>query len=40
MFYWLKDVKKIRPLCIFFPNISADRTDFDETKYINFLIKK
>ena len=31
--------KKNRPLCIFLPKISAYRRDFDETKYISFLIK-
>ena len=30
---------KIRPLCIFFPKMSAYRKDFDETKYMSFLIK-
>ena len=30
---------KIRPLDIFPPKISAYRRDFDETKYILFLIK-
>ena len=30
---------KIRPLCIFLPKISAYRKDFDEAKYISFLIK-
>ena len=34
-----KDAKKIRPLRIFFPKMSAYRKDFDETKYIYFLIK-
>ena len=34
-----KDAKKIKPLCIFFPKISAHRRDFHETKYISFLIK-
>ena len=38
-FIGYKDAKKIRPLCIFHPNISAYRKDFDETKYISFLIK-
>ena len=30
---------KIRPLCIFLPKMSAYRRDFDETKYMSFLIK-
>ena len=34
-----KDVKKIRPLCIFLPKMRAYRKDFDETKYISFLKK-
>ena len=34
-----KDAKKIRPLCIFFPTMSAYRKEFDETKYISSLIK-
>ena len=27
-------LKKVRALCIFLPNLSACRRDFDETKYI------
>ena len=38
-FIGYKDAKKIRPLCIFLPKMSAYRTDFDETKYAAFLIK-
>ena len=34
-----KMLKKIRPLCIFLPKITAYRKDFDESKYISFLIK-
>ena len=34
-----KDAKKIRPLCIFLPKMSAYRKDFDETKYISFYNK-
>ena len=34
-----KDAKKIGPICIFLPKISAYTKDFDETKYISFLIK-
>ena len=29
----------IRPLCTFFPKPSAYRRDFDETKYMSFLMK-
>ena len=32
-------LKKIRPLCIFLPKMSAYRKNFDETKYISFLVK-
>ena len=38
-FIGYKVAKKIRPLCIFFPKMSAYRKDFDETKYMPFLIK-
>ena len=31
-----KNAKKIKLLCIFLPEMSAYRTDFDETKYISF----
>ena len=34
-----RDAKKIRPLGIFLPEINAYRRDFDETKYMFFLIK-
>ena len=37
-FICYKDAK-IRPLCIFLPEMSAYRRDFDETKYMSFLIK-
>ena len=30
---------KIKPLCISFPKMIAYRRDFDETKYVFFLIK-
>ena len=30
--------KKVRPLCILFPKMSAYRRDFDETKYMTLLI--
>ena len=32
-------IKKIRHLCIFHPKTTAYRKDFDETKYLSFLIK-
>ena len=32
--------KKIRPLCAMLPKMSAYKTDFDETKYLSFLIKR
>ena len=38
-FIGYKDAEKNRPLCIFSPKMSAYRRDFDETKYIPFLIK-
>ena len=31
---------KNRSLCIFLPKMSVYRRDFDETKYISFLINK
>ena len=34
-----KMLKKIRPIFIFLPKISAYRRDFDETKYISSLIE-
>ena len=34
-----KMLKKIRSLCIFLSKMSAFRRNFDETKYISFLIK-
>ena len=37
-FIGYKDAKKIRPLCIFFLKMGACRKDFDETKYVSFLI--
>ena len=38
-FIGYKDANKIRPLCIFLPKMSAYRRDFDESKYMSFLIK-
>ena len=34
-----KDAKKFRPLCTFFPKMSGYKKDFDQTKYISFLLK-
>ena len=34
-----KDGEKVEPLCILLPKMSACRRDFDETKYMSFLIK-
>ena len=34
-----KNLKQIRPLCIYLPKKSAYRSDFDETRYMSFLIK-
>ena len=34
-----KDAQRIRPWCIFPPNMSAYRRDFDKTKCISILIK-
>ena len=38
-FIGYKDAKIIRPLCIFFPKMSAYRKDFDKTKCMSFFIK-
>ena len=38
-FIGYKGAKKIRTLCIFLPKMSACRKDFDENKYLSFLIK-
>ena len=37
-FVGYKDAEKVRPLCIFIPKMSAYRRDFDENKYVSFLI--
>ena len=34
-----KDDRKDKPFCIMLPKMSACRRDFDETKYMSFLIK-
>ena len=34
-----KDAKKTRSLCIFFIKVSVYRKNFDEIKYMSFLIK-
>ena len=38
-FVGYKDSKKIIPLCIFLPNMTAYRKDFDQAKFMSFLIK-
>ena len=38
-FICYKDAKKIKPSCISLPKMTEYRKDFDETKYIYFLIK-
>ena len=38
-FIGYKDDKKVRPLCIMFLKMSANRRDFHETKWMSFLIK-
>ena len=38
-FIGYKDAKKIGPLCILLPKMSAYRKDFDETKSMSFSIK-
>ena len=35
----VSDAKKIRPLCIFHPKMTAYRKDFEGTKFMSFLIK-
>ena len=37
-FVGYKDAEKVRSLCIFIPKMSAYRRDFDENKYMSFLI--
>ena len=38
-FIGYKDAKKVRPLCIFLPRMSAYWRDFDESKYMSFFDK-
>ena len=38
-FIGYKDSKKVRPLCILLPKMRAYRRNFDDTKYMSFLIK-
>ena len=38
-FVFYKDSKKIIPLCIFLPKMTAYRKDFDQAKSMSFLIK-
>ena len=33
------DATKVRILCIFLPKMTAHRKDFDENKFVSFLIK-
>ena len=33
------DIKKDKPLCVFLSKVTAYRKDFDQTKYVSFLIK-
>ena len=35
-FIGFKDAKKIRPLCLFLPKMTAYRKDIDKTKYMTF----
>ena len=37
-FIGYKNAKKIKPLCIFLPKMNAFRKDFNEAKYMSFLI--
>ena len=39
-FIGYKNTKKIKPMCIFLPKMSAYRKEFNETKYMSFLSKK
>ena len=38
-YFGYKDAKKVRPLCVMLPKMGAYSRDFDEIKYIFFLIK-
>ena len=38
-FIGYQDAKKLRSLCIFLRKVTAYRKDFDETKFMSFLIK-
>ena len=38
-FIGYKDNKKIKPLCIFFPEMNAYRIDLDETECMSFLMR-
>ena len=38
-FIGYKDNKKIKPLCVFFPEMSISKSDFDKTKCMYFMIK-
>ena len=38
-FIGYKDGRKVRPLCVMLPKIIAYRRDYDENKYMSFLIE-
>ena len=38
-YFNISNAKKTKPLCKFFSQMSAYRRDFDEAKYISFLVK-
>ena len=38
-FIGYKDSKNVRPLCVMIPKISGQRKDFDEARYMSFLIE-
>ena len=39
-FIGYKDSKKIRPLCIFWPQMILYKRNFDENRHIHFIIKE
>ena len=34
-----KDNKKVRPICVFFPEMNIDKRYSDKTKFMYFMIK-
>ena len=38
-FIGYKNAKKIKPLCVFVRKMTAYRKDFDEAKFVSFLLK-